>query len=431
MKDFYKYVILAVFLYSITGCSKDTKLTSTGTYVDFSDITSAAQPDNSLQYYNIEIPTAQQNTDWTTSSFSLEGVSENVLVKSNLSKINTYDLYKSSATPDMMRNPIISNNILFVLDNENTVYAYDASNPGILIWKKHLNNSGAEFLGGGITVKDTYLAATYGNKDLVLLDPSNGDEVWRYNLSNISRAAPIIVKGDVLALTVDNKLYCIELGSGLLKWTHESASEEFGMIGNASPEAKQNFIIVPSSSGQISALDSSTGELKWDTLLSSGTKQAYLNDIDMTPVIVNKTVYVSNYSGNLFAINLASGITEWSNPNGGGNNSIWIAEDYIYSINKDKKLLAIYKETGAIKWVYNLFSKSPTDKKYTVKFNGPIMVNGQLYICSSNGELIIIDAKTGKKIKQKNIIKDIYSPPIAANNKIYLFSNSGTLSIVS
>lgn len=427
-----RYTIVVLLSLGLFACSKETKLLSTGVYEDVSE-TSAIEPDPSLQYHSITIPATQKNYQWHSSSFSLRGIAENIAISSNLSKENSYRLYRSSAMPDISKNIVIIKDTLFVLDNGSKVYAYKADDPSKILWEKSLDKANGDFIGGGIAVAGNYLAATYGDKDLVLLNSRNGDEVWRYRLSNISRSTPVIYKNRVYVVTVDNKLYCLDLEVGSVLWTYENALEEFGMLGHASIETTNGLVIIPSSSGQISAIDASNGELRWNNLLGSGIKQAYLNDIDTTPVIKNKTVYLSNYGGDLVALNLDSGETEWVKANTGGNNAIWIADDFIYSINKEKKLLAIYKDTGAVKWVHSLISAQDNKKETSdsTKFSGPVMVNGNLYICTSNGQLLMISAKTGKRLNKKSVIQDIYSPPIIAGNKVYLFSNSGYLSVLS
>ena len=84
--------------------------------------------------------------------------------------------------------------MLYVLNDRGTIYAYDRLNLPNILWQKDLNTAGNEFLGGGIATNCKYIAVTYGNRELVLLNATTGDEIWRHNLSNISRIAPSIYK---------------------------------------------------------------------------------------------------------------------------------------------------------------------------------------------------------------------------------------------
>lgn len=413
---------------ALSSCSKTNKPKSAGTYVDvdLSENRSLGGNEDS-DYSSISIPRASSNSSWKNSDFSLKDVPENISVSSQISRARSFRLYSGSGSKEINRNPVITDSSILVLDHKNNVYCYNAGDPSKLNWKINLKPSNNEFIGGGISSNGKYAAVTYGNKDVVLLNIASGKIMWRYNLSNISRAAPIIYQGSVFALTVDNKLYSVDLDSGLLKWTQESASEQFGIIGNASPEAAEGLIITPYSSGQLGAIDSSSGDIKWNAILGTDERQAYLNDISMTPVISDHNVYLANHSGALFSISISDGSINWISQSVAGNNSIWIAGDHIYSINKKQQLFSINKNTGAKKWSVNLAGK---DSK-AAKFSGPLMANGELYIGASNGKLMVLSAKNGSILREITIEKNIYSPPIAVGNVIYLLSNSGTLSVIN
>ena len=236
----------------------------------------------------------------------------------------------------------------------------------------------------------------------------------------------VFIKKSVLALTADNKLYCVGLENGSLNWIHEEVAEEFGMMGAASPTGAEDMIISPYLSGHLGGLDLATGKQNWNRSLQNES-QAFLNDVSVSPVIEDSTIYTANYGGTLSAINVHTGHIDWSHKNGGGGSSLWIAGNFIYSINKDSQLLAVYKETGTVKWIYDL----PQNQDLPIKFSGPVLINSQLYVASSEGKIIIVSPSTGQKIRDIKIPYGSYAIPIAIDNSIYLLSSSGTLSVIN
>jgi outer membrane protein assembly factor BamB len=416
------YLCLIVCLLSVTSCAK-TKKKIVGNYIDVSNEMEEIKPDPSMSNIGVSVPNARKNTHWSSSNGIPAGVPDNIHIRSNLQTSHSYSL-RSSSGPDVNRMPVIQNEMLYVLGDESTLYAYNLDNLNKVVWKQRVSNSDQDVFGGGIATSANKIAVTCGDRDVTLLDASTGKEVWRHPLSNISRVAPLIHQNLVLVLTVDNKLYAIDINHGTLRWMHEEAGEEFAVMGGASPRADNDVVVVPYSSGQIGGFDIKSGQSRWLMSLPNEHVQKFLNSVCVTPVIRDGTIFTSDCAGTLFAVNATDGRVLWVK-RGASGISIWVSGDYIYSINKDQQLVAIYRDTGAIKWIHDMTSKAGTPR-----FSGPIMINSQLYVASSDGVLTVIAPKTGKKISEVKIKVDDYSNPVVVNDKMYLLSSSGRLLVV-
>ena len=64
-----------------------------------------------------------------------------------------------------------------------------------------------------------------------------------------------------------------------------------------------------------------------------------------------------------------------------------------------------------------------------MKASGFILASDLIYITTSNGNLIICFARTGKKKYIKKIAKSFNTGPIVSNRKLYLLSNDTKLFI--
>jgi outer membrane protein assembly factor BamB len=437
-------LLRALFLFVVVGCifgcaDKDKIKKLPGKYIDLMQEIEYAQPDKALAGKSVVVPAAQVNNKWLNSGFSVSSVVENIKVEPGLSfKINNSKLSHSKSFYGSSVTPVVSDNILYSFDNYGYVSAYNVNSFSKPIWSKQLLTKDIvkDSIGGGLVCDKNFLVVAFGNSTLFALNKDDGSEIWSYNLSSIARSTPVIKDNKVFILTVDNRLYCLNLLTGKLIWTHEGAIEQFGVFGSASPVISGNLVIVPHSSGQINALNISSGETVWQISLiksNSNSTMLYLNDIDMTPIVNQGTIYVSNYAGTMFAIDASTGQIKWLNNSIGGNKFSWIAGNYIYSVNKYNQLTAVLKQTGQIKWVSDLVEKIETKKKSNkdkLVASGPIMVNGMLYLTTSDGKLIVFDPLSGAKINEYTISKNVYSPPISVGDKIYFINNSGTLSVV-
>ena len=109
----------------------------------------------------------------------------------------------------------------------------------------------------------------------------------------------------------------------------------------------------------------------------------------------------------------------------------WVAGIYIYIINERSNLIALNRFDGHIKWIKPLGGKEDPDADYDnkkrVKWQGPIMGNGQLVAHNNFGELIIVDPNTGNTVSRKEIPEGIYTPAKVIKGKLYMITNEADL----
>jgi outer membrane protein assembly factor BamB len=61
----------------------------------------------------------------------------------------------------------------------------------------------------------------------------------------------------------------------------------------------------------------------------------------------------------------------------------------------------------------------------------PLVYDGLVYLCGERGNLLVLDAKSGKRIYSKQLHKAIYrGSPLYADGKVYLTARDGTISVV-
>jgi outer membrane protein assembly factor BamB len=443
MRNILIVVISLIFVVTTTGCNNKTKSYLEGKkYINLMEEEFKATPDSSMAKINISIPKAGTNKSWKNSNFIESYLPQNILINNfDPNKQKKYSLYNNNCIHGSNYVPVIDDGMLFIVDNKNTVYGFDINNLSKAKWKKTLINQyqSTEFAGGGIAKYKNILVTAHGSNNITALNSNTGEIIWEYKLSNITRATPIIHNEHAFILTIDNKVYCFNIYSGVPKWSLPGAIEKLGIFGSASPAIAQDKVIVPHSSGQLLSIDADKGEVLWDINLIKNTQNSttlYLNDIDMTPIINDDTIFVANYAGTFFAIDINTGNIEWYSDSVGGNKYAWYANDFIFTINKYSQLVAAYKIDGAIKWVLDLTPFEKKTKKKNKKlgnyitYSGPIMINSSLYIVSSEGTLLQVDPKNGKLMNQYSIPKDIYTPLLVSGDKAYLFNNNGSLTVI-
>ncbi|MEQ9115837.1 MAG: PQQ-binding-like beta-propeller repeat protein [Rickettsiales bacterium] len=426
-------ILLSFFLLASCSGKKKKSYLEGKDFISLTEETYKAVPDKDTKDVALNLSSPEKLGSWKSSDFNLAKKPENILITNfNPNTSKSYSIYRNDNIYGSDYTPVIDQDVAYIVDNNNIAHAFDLKTKKNR-WSQKLINKyrTKEFAGGGIAKQGNTLVATFGSNNIVALDASNGNVIWDYKLSNVARATPTIDGDYAYIITIDNRIYSLDIETGIPKWTISGAVERLGIYGAASPAVYDRSVVVPHSSGQLISIETNTGRVFWDLSLIKTNQNAtsfYLNDIDMTPIIDNGTIYVCNYSGTFFAISVNDGSIKWVNDTIGGGKYMWDTDEFIFTVNKYSQLLAVYKLDGSVKWALDL----DTGKKKSEKtsFNGPIMINSKLYISSSEGQLIEVNPHNGKLTNSYKIPKNIYSPPIASNNSLYLFSNQGTLTII-
>ena len=137
--------------------------------------------------------------------------------------------------------------------------------------------------------------------------------------------------------------------------------------------------------------------------------------------------YIASQSGNLIALNLSSGFRIWDLKIGAVSSTPAVIDKFIFAAADGKHLVALNRFDGSVKWVFNLPEKE--DPKQTVSWSGPVANNGKLYLVSSVGQILEIDANTGTLNNTILTSQRIFGQPLIENGNMYLLTSNGELII--
>ena len=390
--------------------------------------------DPNLAQLKVVLPEQVENIEWPNSSGSENNLPPHLKLKTNLQKSFELNIINISNEKYFITStPIIASNKIFVLNAKGDVLAYSLiyKNKSPL-WIKNINSPEMRkaFGGGGITFYRDVLYVTSGNKEVVALNAETGKEIWRIELNNGVRSAPQVIKDKLFVKTIDNKLYALSTKEGKILWTHDGASESIGIFGTASIFASDEEIIVPHSSGQLHKISTINGEQIWSIDLNFAKlnlPETLLTDIDVTPFIHNNKLYIAGNIGAVFVIDLNSGEL-LAKANIENARSIWVAEDYIYAIDGNNKLYALYEKTMTAKWITKLPKfLNEAKEKHRILLTGPLLAGNHLVVVSDKGKIYFIDPNNGDIQYEYDAPKDISLMPVVANNKLVLLNNFGKL----
>jgi len=205
-------------------------------------------------------------------------------------------------------------------------------------------------------------------------------------------SAPIIYRGYIYFITLNNKIYALSLTDGEIKWSFQTVFDDKKSLFSGVPAAVENVIIAPFSNGEIIAFIYDTGNIIWTESVSkiSSLSNFDIKDIAANPIISDGKAYTLSNNGRLIATNIINGSSAWSLEISGSNSPL-VSNMQLYVIDNEARLICANKISGEIYWITQL-EKNKNGRKNSKSNNwkGPYLINGILYALSSHGEIVSV-----------------------------------------
>ncbi len=168
--------------------------------------------------------------------------------------------------------------------------------------------------GGGVSYSDGKVYATNGAGDVLALDATTGNEVWRGGPAGPLRGAPTVAFNQLFVMTQDNQIFALDMADGKVVWNDTASQGEAGVFGVGAPAAGQGSVIAGYSTGELAAYRYENGRNLWSDALartSISTQVGTLTDVDADPIIDSGRVYALGQGGRMAAYELVTGQRVW------------------------------------------------------------------------------------------------------------------------
>jgi outer membrane protein assembly factor BamB len=298
-----------------------------------------------------------------------------------------------------------------------------------------------------------YFAANDG--DVFAINAKTGKRAWKRRTGRCQAASPAVA-GRLVFVPFMNRHPCNRkktkgltgelvayyAGSGKVRWAKPMGPTE------SSPVVDRGYVYTADWNGRVWSFVGSTGRLHWAAKVGGKVKGAV--------AISGNRLYVGDYKGHLYALDLRNGKQLWrgsSQGRLGGRGQFYstptAAYGRVYVGSTDGKVYSFGATSGEVRWshgtagyVYSspavwkqriyigsydgkfyCFDAATGDVKWTFKANGkisgsPTVMNGVVYFATLKQRTYGLDARTGKQVWAWNDGK--YSPVVADDKRLYL-----------
>jgi outer membrane protein assembly factor BamB len=208
-------------------------------------------------------------------------------------------------------------------------------------------------------------------------------------------------------------MYCIDQEQGSLINRFES-----GYYINGAVAVKDNYAVFGGCDGWLRLID-----CKQSVMCDSLQLEGY---IPSSPAIANDKVYIGDYAGNIYEIQLSDGrftdhrtVVSASEENASLVSVPAVSPTTLYVISNDKYLSAINRKDGSTTWRYLL--------KGNVGESSPVICRDKIIVCTKTGIVTILNADNGELLWEYDTGEQIISSPAVVRNRFYILTAKGTL----
>ena len=393
---------------------------------------------------NIELPASYVNRNWAQPGGEPDNTFHHLQASGELDVLWKRDIGKgSSVKARLTAPPIVADGRVYVMDAGAKVVALDLES-GDELWKADLNprlkerrnvvgrigymrtKPASVGFGGGVAFMEGVVFATSGFGFVAALNAETGEELWRTDVIDPVRTAPVAVDGRVFAITNSNRLVAISSEDGALLWEHQALAEPARILAATTVAVAGDLVVAPFSSGEMIAFRAANGRAVWEDTVTRTTRMtalSSLNDIAARPLIDRGRVIAVSHAGRMVAVDIRSGQRVWEN-NVGGVHTPWVAGEYIFSITPEAELVCTSRRDGAIIWVTELPQyKNEKKKKNRISWAGPILVSGNLILISTHGRALTVSPNSGDILGERKFEPSFVTPVLAQETLLILGEN--------
>ena len=369
----------------------------------------------------------KENSFWTMSSLNnqnflgniyLSGV-ENTYLKKKIGKA----IKSFSPIPTSL---LFYNNSIILSDSKGTIFS--VSPDGKIIWKKNIYKRTYKRIYKNLSIT-VYKENIYVSDNIGLiysLDSTTGKLNWIKNHGVPLKSKIKVFEDKIFLINQDNRILSFNIKNGSVIWDIRSISSFIKSQNLLSLAiSKQGYLVASTSAGDLFRINSRNGKILWslntlDSMLEHARDFFKSSDV----VINNDNIYFSTQE-TISSFNFLNGYVNWTKKVNCVSTPI-INNNYVFVISKNGFLVIIDDKKGEIISSTNILKVLKKKHQSTI-VTGFVMGSGKIYAVTSNGFLIISSPSTGKVESFKKIGGEIASPPIIVNGKLYIYTSNAKL----
>ena len=368
-----------------------------------------------------------RNDSWSNKGKNNYSSPENLFINENIQFLWKKEIGDGSGSYNkIFTQPVGNKDFLFVLDAEGKIVCINIQD-GDIIWENNIfpdEESINTNIDGGLALSGNYLLVSTSYGEIIKLNAKDGIIEWKKSITAPAQGSPSIFNNFIFQMTVANELFVIDINTGDEIWRYDASLVSAIANGAASPIADSNIVVFPSNTGELMALDATTGALVWSTNLVvegsiSGTLE--FTDIDSGPVMHKGLIYSSSLSGKFAVVDSISGGLIWELPIKTSNNPI-INGNTAFILSNEGRLINLFINNGDVRWIVDFYKEVDVDDKDAPLCSGPLLAQDNIWLVCQDGKVFKVNSNDGKYINIFTLDSPSFISPIIINGTMIFYT---------
>ena len=314
----------------------------------------------------------------------------------------------------------IDGGVVYTASDKGRISAYSAET-GKREWVKDLDKP----LSSGPGLADDLIMVGTNDGEVLALDRRDGSERWTARLSGEVLAPPRGDSNVIVARCFDGRIYGLAADSGQRLWVQPTSVPTLSLRGTGGPVIVGARVLVGLDNGKMLALDITTGEPFWESVVSvplGRTELERLVDVDAEPLEVDGQVYAVSYSGDLVAVDFGRGQRDWR-AEAASITGLAVFLDWLYVSGRNGEVIAFDRNTGERLW---------TQKSLLYReLSRPVIHGGFVAVADLEGYVHWLSPQDGRLLaRSRPVSGQVSTPPIAMGDRLYILADDGRLAAV-
>ncbi len=241
----------------------------------------------------------------------------------------------------------VDQSYLYAADTTGRVTAFDLGS-GKAVWRAQTQPR----LAAGVGLSESAALVGTLNGEVIAVSRENGSVLWRTGVSSEVLTPPVGDAQTVVVRTGDGRLYGLSASDGQRSWAFDRAVPTLSLRGISQPIVADDRVYAGLDSGRLVALDLGSGELLWEEVVSAPTGRSEIDrlvDLDADPVLVGDTLYAVSYGGQVVALDTNSGNLRWRQELK-SHSGLAVDDERVYATDRNGRVVALDRSSGAVLW---------------------------------------------------------------------------------
>jgi outer membrane protein assembly factor BamB len=315
----------------------------------------------------------------------------------------------------------LQNGLVFAVDNDGDTYAFDAAN-GRRVWQRDIDESVVTGIGGG---DNTVYVGTREGK-VFALNEADGEVKWTQTLTSEVLAPVSGNEYVVAARTSDGRVSGLSPETGEILWSYQRTVPLLSLRGASRPVVSGDKVIAGYDNGKLVGLSATDGKVIWEksvALPRGRTELDRLVDIDADPVVIDDTVYVVTFQGNVAAVDIDTGRVNWSREMSSKTGIAAVYSDAVYISDEEGYVWAVQDLNGDALWRQTRLLRR--------QLSPPAVAGNAVIVGDFEGYLHWISREDGRFMARTKVASNpIKAKPWVQDGVAYIYATDGKISAV-